>query len=60
MDIYRQQLTARIGEIAELSFGTIKGYQELTAADQETDLLEPKTRELISLAVTVRCAGCIG
>ncbi len=56
---YRQQLTVRIGEIAKLSPDTIKGYQALTAAGQKTNLLGPKIRELISLAVavTVRCDG---
>jgi AhpD family alkylhydroperoxidase len=58
---YRQHLNVRIGEIAKLSPDTIKGYQTLTAAGQKTDLLGPKIRELISLAVavTVRCDGCI-
>src|SRR5258705_2541418 len=58
---YRQQLTVRIGEIAKLSPDTIKGYQALTAAGQKNNLLGPKTRELIALAVaiTVRCDGCI-
>jgi len=58
---YRQQLTVRIGEIAKISPNTIKGYQALSAAGQSTNLLGPKTRELISLAVavTVRCDGCI-
>jgi AhpD family alkylhydroperoxidase len=58
---YRQQLTVRIGEIAELSPDTIRGYQALGAAGQKTNLLGPKTRELIALAVavTVRCDGCI-
>ena len=58
---YRLQLTVRIGEIAKLSPDTIKGYQALSAAGQKTNLLGPKTRELISLAVavTLRCDGCI-
>jgi AhpD family alkylhydroperoxidase len=58
---YRQQLTARIGEIAKLSPDTIKGYQALSAAGAKANLLGPKTRELIALAVavTVRCDGCI-
>ena len=58
---YRQQLTVRIGEIAKLSPDTIKGYQALSTAGQKTNLLGPKTRELISLAVavTLRCDGCI-
>jgi alkylhydroperoxidase/carboxymuconolactone decarboxylase family protein YurZ len=50
---YRQQLTVRIGEIAKISPDTIKGYQMLSAAGQKTNLLGPKTRELISLAVAV-------
>jgi AhpD family alkylhydroperoxidase len=51
----------RIGEIAEVSPDTIRGYQSLSAAGQKTNLLGPKIRELISLAVavTVRCDGCI-
>jgi len=58
---YRQQLMLRVGEIAEISPDTIKGYQTLIAAGQKTNLLGPKVRELISLAVavTVRCDGCI-
>ena len=58
---YRQQLTARVGEIAKMSPDTIKGYQTLSAAGQKTNLLGPKIRELVSLAVavTVRCDGCI-
>jgi AhpD family alkylhydroperoxidase len=60
-DNYRQQLIVRIGEIAKLSPDTIRGYQALSAAGQKSNLLGPKIRELISLAVavTVRCDGCI-
>ena len=58
---YRQQLTVRIGEIAKITPDTIKGYQTLSAAGQKSNLLGPKMRELISLAVavSVRCDGCI-
>jgi AhpD family alkylhydroperoxidase len=58
---YRRQLMARVGEIAKISPDTIKGYQTLSDAGQKTNLLGPKIRELISLAVavTVRCDGCI-
>jgi AhpD family alkylhydroperoxidase len=58
---YRQQLLARVGEMAKISPDTIKGYQTLSAAGQKTNLLGPKIRELISLAVavTARCDGCI-
>ncbi|WP_308163599.1 carboxymuconolactone decarboxylase family protein [Bradyrhizobium sp. SRL28] len=47
--------------ITKLNPDTVKGYQALTAAGHNTNLLGPKTRELISLAVavTVRCDGCI-
>jgi len=56
---YRQQLLARVGEIAKISPDTVKGYQTLSAAGQKTNLLGPKMRELISLAVAARCDGCI-
>jgi AhpD family alkylhydroperoxidase len=58
---YRQQLLVRVGEMANISPDTIKGYQALSAAGQKTNLLGPKIRELISLAVavTARCDGCI-
>ena len=58
---YRQQLNLRVGEIGKMSPDTIKGYQTLSAASQKNNLLGPKIRELISLAVavTLRCDGCI-
>jgi AhpD family alkylhydroperoxidase len=58
---YRQQLEAKVREIAKLSPDTVKGYQALSAAGQRSNLLGTKTRELISLAVAVaiRCDGCI-
>jgi AhpD family alkylhydroperoxidase len=58
---YRQQLLVRVGEMGKISPDTIKGYQTLSAAGQKTNLLGPKIRELISLAVavTARCDGCI-
>ena len=58
---YRQQLLARVGEMAKISPDTIKGYQTRSTAGQKTNLLGPKIRELISLAVavTARCDGCI-
>lgn len=58
---YKNELTARIGELAKLSPDTVKGYKTLSAANGETSHLGVKTRELISLAVavTTRCDGCI-
>ena len=58
---YRDELGARIGELAKLSPDTVRGYSVLTAAGGKTNHLDAKTRELISLAVavTTRCDGCI-
>jgi AhpD family alkylhydroperoxidase len=58
---YRKQLTAGVREIGQLSPDTVKGYVELSSAGQKQDLLGPKVRELIALAVavTTRCDGCI-
>lgn len=58
---YREQLTAGVKEIGLLSPDTVKGYIELSSAGQKKDLLGPKVRELIALAVavTARCDGCI-
>lgn len=58
---YRKQLGAAVKEVGQLSPDTIRGYVELSAAGQKTDLLGAKIRELIALAVAVtsRCDGCI-
>lgn len=58
---YREQLTRTITRITKLSPDTVKGYGTLSAAGEQTNHLDPKTRELIALAVavTVRCDGCI-
>lgn len=58
---YLKELLGRIGEIGKLSPDTLRGYQALSAAGSKTNLLDAKTRELISLAVavTTRCDGCI-
>jgi AhpD family alkylhydroperoxidase len=58
---YRKQLAAGVKQIGQLSPDTVKGYLELTSAGSKKNLLGPKTRELISLAVavTTRCDGCI-
>src|SRR6201982_2448845 len=58
---YRQQLIDTIGQIARLSPDTVRGYSTLSAAGSKTNHLDPKTRELIALAVavTLRCDGCI-
>ena len=58
---YRQQLIAAVGGLAKLSPETVRGYTALSAAGAKTGHLDPKTRELIALAVAVslRCDGCI-
>ena len=60
-NVYRQQLIDTIGQIARLSPDTVRGYSTLSAAGSKTNHLDPKTRELIALAVavTLRCDGCI-
>jgi AhpD family alkylhydroperoxidase len=58
---YRKKLVARIGELGELSPGTLSGYQSLIKSGHKTGHLDAKTRELIALAVavTAQCDGCI-
>lgn len=58
---YRDQVKARIGNLAKLSPETVHGYSTLSGAAAKTGHLDAKTRELIALAVavTTRCDGCI-
>jgi len=58
---YRGQLLATIGEIGKVSPDLLRGYRTISEAGDKTAKLDPKTRELIALAVavTVRCDGCI-
>lgn len=58
---YRELLKVGVKEIGQVSPETIKGYLALGGADQKTDLLGAKMRELIVLtvAVSLRCDGCI-
>lgn len=60
-EAYRGELTTRIGELKDLSPGTVGGYMQASGAGAQTDRLGEKTRQLISLAVavTTRCDGCI-
>lgn len=58
---YLTDLQARIAEIGRQSPEIIRGYRGLSDAAQKTNRIDPKTRELIALAVaiTLRCDGCI-
>jgi AhpD family alkylhydroperoxidase len=58
---YQAQVLAGVGELGKVSVGTVRGYRELSEAGSKTAALDPKTRELIALAVAVtrQCDGCI-
>jgi AhpD family alkylhydroperoxidase len=58
---YRDELGARIGDLATLSPDTVGGYKLASGAGSKTGRLDEKTRQLISIAVavTTRCDGCI-
>jgi AhpD family alkylhydroperoxidase len=58
---YQTQVLATIGDLAQISPGTMRGYRELSNAGAKANLLGAKTRELIALAVAVtrQCDGCI-
>lgn len=58
---YRTQVVAGVGNFAKLSPDTVRGYTMLSGAGTKTNYLDPKTRELIALAVAIslRCDGCI-
>jgi AhpD family alkylhydroperoxidase len=58
---YRQDVLARIGDLGKLTPQTVRGYRELSDAGNKTAHLDPKTRELIAIAVGVtrQCDGCI-
>lgn len=60
-NIYRQQLFAGVADLGKLSPDTVRGYTALGGAGAKTGHLDPKTRELIALAVAIslRCDGCI-
>ena len=58
---YQKQIQQRIAEIGRTNHEIIKGYRALSEAGNQSDLLGPKVRELIALAVAVtrQCDGCI-
>ncbi len=58
---YHAQVRQGIAEIGRASPDIVRGYRTIGEAGKNTDLLGPKIRELIALAVavTVQCDGCI-
>ncbi len=60
-EAYRKQLFATIQQIAQESPDIVRGYRAIAEGAAKIGKLDPKVRELISLAVavTARCDGCI-
>src|SRR5882672_1021202 len=58
---YRKQLIATIQQIGQASPDIVRGYRTIADGAAKIGKLDPKVRELISLAVavTARCDGCI-
>lgn len=58
---YHAQVLKTIAEIGRSSPDIVRGYRMIGDAGKATDLLGPKMRELIAIAVavTVQCDGCI-
>ena len=56
---YRDTLFNRVGEFAKLNPDGIRGLQTIEKSAGKTGKLDPKIHELIALAVTTRCDGCI-
>jgi AhpD family alkylhydroperoxidase len=58
---YHDRVRKGIAEIGRTNPDIVRGYRMLGEAGKKNDLLGPKIRELIALAVavTVQCDGCI-
>ena len=58
---YQKQIAANIAQIGRLNRDILKGYRGLSEAGNVTNLLGPKIRELIALAVAVtkQCDSCV-
>ncbi|SEL13816.1 alkylhydroperoxidase AhpD family core domain-containing protein [Pseudoxanthomonas sp. GM95] len=59
---YVPAVTKAFGRLGKKHPKMLGAYQGLSAATAASDALDPKTRELIAVAVaiTLRCDGCIG
>lgn len=58
---YLSEVKSRIAGIAKMQPDLVRGYRMISDSKPENPTLDPKTRELIALAVavTTRCDGCI-
>ena len=57
---YPEQVHARIKEMSRFAPNAVAGFFALANGASKTTYLDAKTRELIAIAVTTRCDGCIG
>lgn len=57
-----QEISANLSELRTTQSGVMKGFSDMGRAAMGGGALDPKTKELIALAVGVaaRCDGCIG
>jgi hypothetical protein len=60
---YRNQLLARVSDLGKLTPSTLKGYQALGAAGEQTGHLDPKTRdevaETLGVAITLGAGAAL-
>ena len=58
---YHAQVLKTMAEIGRTNPDIVRGYRTLSDAGKTTNLLDPKIRELIAVAVAVivQCDGCI-
>lgn len=57
---YQSEVAAGVADLGRTNAAIIRGYRELSNAGKDA-VLDPKTRELIAIAVAVtrQCDGCI-
>ena len=57
-----QNISANLAQLHKTQPGVMKGFSEMGKAAMAGGALDPKTKELLALAVGVaaRCDGCIG
>ena len=57
-----QGISANLAQLRNTQPGVMKGFHDMGKAAMAGGVLDPKTKELIALAVGVaaRCGGCIG
>jgi AhpD family alkylhydroperoxidase len=56
---YPAELNVRVKEMSKLAPNAVAGFMALDKGANKTTHLDAKTRELVAIAVTTRCDGCI-